>query len=74
MYIHLFTTTFHGLKTSVKYETDRDFYLCELENGEDHFSIKQNDQGEWFELMGGFTFLAENLGRLVEEKMEERVL
>lgn len=35
---------------------------------------KQNDQGEWFELKGWFTFLAENLGRLVEEKMEERVL
>lgn len=74
MYIDFFTTTFHGFKILVRYETGRDFYLCELENGEDHFSIKQNDQGEWFDLQEGFTFLAENLGRLVEDKMAEKVL
>lgn len=72
MYEELFTITLEDLCLKVRYDDEKDYFLCDFNDGEQQHIVYQHNNGNWFELTEGFTTMAEQLGKIIEAKVHVR--
>jgi hypothetical protein len=74
MFEELFEMTLQDFTLKVRYDEERDYFLCDFNEGEQQHIIFQHDNGRWFEISEGHTTMASQLGKIIEAKIHVKLI